>query len=226
MLGDVSPAAGGSIDATWPDLPWPEISERYALELPAMTEQVPPDSFTSAQDWVESMQGHQAELVTNHVETLRRLKYRPTGGFAAFALADAVPGITAALLDHDRRPKPAWQAFVATCAPVIAVLDAPPVALTTDDQLRLELHVVNDLRRGLAGVTTTVSMAWSDAPDDVLQRVGWTGDIGPDAVARVGAVRFRVPAPRSDEDHLMLSVRLTGPDGLEHTRVHRRRVMR
>lgn len=213
-------------DAAWPDLPWPEISERTALELPAMTEQVPPDAFGSAQEWVEAMQGHQAELVANHVETLRRLKYRPTGGFSAFALADPVPGITAALLDHDRRPKPAWKAFVAACAPVIAVLESPPLSLATDDLLRLELHVVNDLRRGLAGLSTTVSMAWSDDPDDVLQRAGWTGEIGPDAVARVGAIRFRVPTPRTADDHLILTVRLTGPDGIAHERVHRRHVHR
>ena len=42
-----------------------------------------------------------------HVETLRRLKYQPTGGFAQFYLADSSPAISGSLLDHERAPKPA-----------------------------------------------------------------------------------------------------------------------
>ena len=39
------------------------------------------------------------------VEELRRLKYRPTGGFAQFLLADAHPAVSWSVLDHRRVPK-------------------------------------------------------------------------------------------------------------------------
>ena len=88
--GDTSVLAATS--GIWPTIDWEELSRRTALELPAAFEQVPPASFPTAAAWTAAMQGHQHELVVSHVETLRRLKYRPTGGFAAFALADAAPG--------------------------------------------------------------------------------------------------------------------------------------
>ena len=57
-------------------------------------------------------------MIRHHVETLRRLKYRPTGGFAAFCFADghARPS-RGRVLDHDRGPKPAYHALVAACRP-------------------------------------------------------------------------------------------------------------
>ncbi len=46
-------------------------------------------------------------MVRHHVEALRRLKYRPTGGFALFSLADAHPAVTWSVLGHDRAAKAA-----------------------------------------------------------------------------------------------------------------------
>ena len=132
-FGAQAPAGDGSLldldgdaAARWPDLDWSDLSDRYALELGPVRRQVPPEAHPSLADWTAAAQAHQAEVVRRHVETLRRLKYRPTGGFAAFALADPAPAATAALLDHERTPKPAWEAFVAACAPTIAVLDELP----------------------------------------------------------------------------------------------------
>ncbi len=214
------------MDAAWPSLDWPELSRRTALELPAMREQLAPEQFANAHAWSAAMQGHQQELVVSHVETLRRLKYRPTGGFAAFALADTTPGITAALFDHERRPKPAWPAFVAACAPVIAVLEAPPVELHTDDRLKLPIHVVSDLRAALEDLTVTISLSWLSDPDRVLHRAGWNGRIGPDEVARVGVLRVTIPEPTTSTDTLVITVQLRGSTIATHERTHHRLVRR
>ena len=48
---------------------------------------VPPTSPTF-DAWRHGHAAYQAELMRHHIETLRRLKYRPTGGFCFFALAD------------------------------------------------------------------------------------------------------------------------------------------
>jgi len=210
----------------WPELDWPGIADRTALELPALSEQVPPADFATAAEWVTAMQGHQRELVVSHVETLRRLKYRPTGGFSAFALADTAPAISAALLDHHRRPKPAWAGFVAACAPVIAVLEAPPIELRTDDRLVLPIHLVSDLHHGVDGLRVIITLSWLSDPDRVLHRAGWTGAVGPDDVIRVGVLRARVPQPPSATDTLAISVVLSGEGVTRRERVHHRLVHR
>jgi beta-mannosidase len=183
----------------WPDLDWPELSDRFALELGPVRQQVPPEQHGSLAAWTAAAQDHQARVVRRHVGTLRRLKYRPTGGFAAFALADPAPGATAALLDHDRHPKPAWDAFVAACTPVAAVLDELPDRLRPQDRLALDLHVVNDLRTPVEHLRVTVALAWAGREDAPFHRVGWEGEVAADAVVRVGTVELTVPAPATDD---------------------------
>ena len=185
----------GGADGRWPDLDWPTIADRFGLEVGSMRRQVPPERHGSLAAWTAAAQAHQADVVRSHVETLRRLKYRPTGGFVAFALADPAPGATAALLDHERRPKPAWQALVAACAPVIGVVDPLPDPLRPGDRLALGVHVVNDRREPLTGVRTTVELTWDDHRGAAVHRAGWEGDVDADAVARVGRVALTVPTP-------------------------------
>lgn len=188
----------GDAATLWPDLDWPDLSERYALEIGPVRRHVPPEAHGSLAEWAAAAQAHQAEVVRRHVETLRRLKYRPTGGFAAFALADPAPGATAALLDHERAPKPAWHAFVEACAPVIAVLDELPEHLRVDDRVELDLHVVNDRRTPVEGLRVVVSAAWESREDEPFHRVGWAGSAAADVVERVGSLELVVPEPPPD----------------------------
>ena len=81
---------------------------------------------------VAAMRWDGGELMPEAVEALRRIKYRPTGGFAQFCFADGHPSVTWSVLGHDRAPKLGYEALRAACAPVI-------VANVTDDQIR-ETH--------------------------------------------------------------------------------------
>ncbi len=231
-FGAQAPAGDGSVldvdgDAAerWPHLDWFDLADRYALELGPVRRHVPPEDHESLAAWTAAAQRHQAEVVRRHVETLRRLKYRPTGGFAAFALADPAPGATAALLDHDRVPKPAWDAFVAACAPVIAVLDELPPTVRVGERLALELHVVNDRRHDLDGLRATVTVAWDGRHDEPVQHLGWEGAVGADAVARVGALDLVVPSPPPSTTpgtpSLVVTVRLNDGDRTLGERVTR-----
>jgi beta-mannosidase len=230
----------GAATAAWPALDWADVAVRTGLDVAAATRAVPPRDHPGPAEWTHALQTHQAELVRGHVETLRRLKYRPTGGFAAFALADPAPGITAALLDHERRPKPAWDAFVAACAPLVAIVDPPPASLEAGTHHPLELHVVNDLRRGVAGLRVTATATWvgrprtapsrngADRPDPAgeprtleVRRQGWEGDVDADTVARIGTVQLDVPPGATG---LALDIELGGPDGLAWRRHHERPV--
>ena len=89
----------------------------------------PPHGHTSFESWREATQLYQAGLLRRQIETLRRLKYQPTGGFCVHHLVDsrqrsAPPSSTAS------GPKLAFQAVADACRPVIVVADRLPAKLT------------------------------------------------------------------------------------------------
>src|SRR5690606_32942568 len=110
----------------WPDLDWDRLEARHGLEKAVLDRRVLPEGYATFAGWRDATQRYQATLVRRHVEELRRLKYRPTGGFAQYLLADGHPGITWSVLDHERRPKLGYEALRAACRPVIVVADRLP----------------------------------------------------------------------------------------------------
>jgi len=147
------PAADASGDGAafceperWPNLDWQRLAERHNLQKARFDRYVPPAAFASFDDWRDGTQRYQAELIRRQIEVLRRLKYRPTGGFAQFCLADGHPGVTWSVLDHERRPKLGYEALRDACRPVIVVADRLPATVAPRDALALDVHVVSDLR--------------------------------------------------------------------------------
>ena len=106
----------------------------------------PPDEFATFDDWRAATQAYQAALIQLQVEDLRRLRYRPTGGFLQFCFADGHPGVTWSVLDHERRPKPGHAALAAACRSVLPMVD-PRTG---------HVHVVNELRRPFPGAEIEV----------------------------------------------------------------------
>ncbi|MEO9223434.1 MAG: glycoside hydrolase family 2 TIM barrel-domain containing protein, partial [Acidimicrobiales bacterium] len=130
----------------WPDLDWHRLARTHGLQRERFDRYVPPDLFDSFEAWRDATQAYQATLLKHHIETLRRLKYRPAGGFAMFSFADGHPAVSWSVLDHRRVPKAGFYALVDACRPVIVVADRPPLVVHSGDQLRLDVHVVSDLR--------------------------------------------------------------------------------
>jgi beta-mannosidase len=188
--------------AAWPDLDWDDLAAHHGLEIDVMRGRHPPEQFASFAAWRTATQRYQATLLRNHIETLRRLKYRPTGGFCFSWLADAGPMISASVLDHERQPKLAWQAVIDACRPVIVVCDALPDPLVAKDSVTLRVHVVNDLREAI-GATVSVAATWRGGND----QWGFRGEVEADDVALVGTVRFDVPSAAGE---LLLGLALDG----------------
>ena len=90
----------------WPDLDWDHLQRRHSLQKWVFDERVPPGRYETFAAWQDATQRYQARLLRHHIETLRRLKYRPTGGFCLFSLADAAPAVTWSR----PRPRPDGQA--------------------------------------------------------------------------------------------------------------------
>lgn len=185
--------------ARWPHLDWDRLGRTHGLQRARFERYVPPAEHATFDGWRQATQTYQAELVRHHVEALRRLKYRPTGGFAVFLLADAHPAVSWALLGHDRAPKAAADALRAACRPVIVVADRLPADPVPGQPLELDVHVVSDRREPLEGAEVTAVLRSAGGE----QRWAWTGDVPADGCVRVGTVRTVVPA---DPDGLELQV--------------------
>ena len=173
---------------TWPDLDWDRLAEQFGVHKWVFDERVPPAAFATFDEWRQATQVYQAELLKHHIEFLRRIKYRPAGGFAAFAFNEAAPGVGWGVIDVNGRPKLGWDAMRHACTPVLVAADRPPAIVAPGERVTLDVHVVNDLRTGFdADVTATLRWAGGS------QAWRFGGSVGADDVTRVARLRFDVP---------------------------------
>jgi beta-mannosidase len=150
---------------------------------------VPPDAYPDEASWRAATQQVQADLLRTQIEILRRLKYRPTGGFTFSQLADGRPDLGAGLLDTRRARKTAWDAVAGACAPVLVTTTPLPTTVEPGERLRLDVHVVSDRRDPLGEVRVEARLTAGDATG----RWGWTGQVPADSCVRVGTIRWTVP---------------------------------
>lgn len=190
--------------STWPELDWKTLSSRHGLQKKIFDERVPPDAFDTFEEWRTATQIHQADVLKHHIETLRRLKYAPTGGFCMFALNDAMPMVSWSVLDHRRVPKRGYTAVMEACRPVIVVADRLPAVLRAGQPVAIAVHAISDLRAPLieARVLAVVSGAgtrleWS-----------WEGDLPADECTRVGEISFVAPNPLTTADSIVVDLTL------------------
>ncbi|HSS10828.1 MAG TPA: hypothetical protein VLL25_13145 [Acidimicrobiales bacterium] len=173
----------------WPDLDWARLARAHALQKGIFDRYVPPADYVTFEAWRDATQAYQATVIRHHVETLRRLKYHPTGGFCQFSFADGQPAVTWSVLDHERNPKAGYEALAAACAPVIVVADRPAVSYGPGDEVALDVHVVSDLRTPLNSARVRAELSWPDG-----ERIWWfEGDVGADSCARVGRLAVTLP---------------------------------
>jgi beta-mannosidase len=173
----------------WPDLDWERLGHTHSLQREQFDRYVPPADFASFAAWRAATQAYQATVIKHHIETLRRLKYRPTGGFCQFSFADAHPSVTWSVLDDQRVPKQGFSALAAACAPVIVVADRPAATYSPGDPIALDVHLVNDLRRPLPEGVLTATLQWVGGQ----HQWGWTGSAPADECVRIATVQAVVP---------------------------------
>lgn len=204
--------AGFLEPARWPDLDWPRLERDYLVQTAIFERRVPPGDHATFADWRDATQRYQAELLRHHIETLRRLKYRPTGGFCQFLLADAQPAVTWSVLDHRRVPKAGYRAIKDACAPVIVVADRPPAEYHPGGQLGLDVHVVSDLRWAITAAQVTATLRWAGRP----RTWRFSGDVAADSCARIGRLTAVFPSePSSGPATFGGPATLGGPVSLE-----------
>ena len=188
----------------WPELDWDTLAHTHALQKSIFDKRVPPADYPSFGAWRAATQAYQANLVRHHIETLRRLKYRPTGGFCQFSFGDAHPSVTWSVLDHERVPKAGYDALAAACAPVIITADRPAIAYQPGDPLVLDIHAVSDLRQPVESALVTATLSWPGGS----HQWWWEGDIPADSCVRVGTIQAVVPDTPDGGGRLALELTL------------------
>ncbi len=150
---------------------------------------LPRTAYADGRSWAAATQAYQADLLRQHIEMIRRLKFNPAGGFCLTALADAEPAGGFGVLGFDRRRKPAYNAVLDACRPVIVVADLPPPITAPGHVLRFDIHVISDLNRPLGGVRVRATArcgSWS------IERE-WDGTLPANGCEHVGTFEFVVP---------------------------------
>jgi beta-mannosidase len=173
----------------WPDLDWDRLGRTHALQKAIFDRVVPPADHATFEGWRGATQAYQAVVIRRQIEALRRIKYRPTGGFAQFCFADGHPAVTWSVLGHDRAPKAGYEALRQACRPVIVVADRLPEVVDPGDALALDVHVISDLRAPVEDAEITAHLRWAGGE----RTWRWRGDIPADACERVGTVQIVVP---------------------------------
>lgn len=191
----VNPDAAVLDDARWPDIEWDRLELETGARRGSLQHLVPPRGVLDGATWGTLTRAAQAEVVKTSIELLRRLKYRPTGGFAQFYLADASPTGGFGVLDHERRPKPAWQAMVDACRPVIVVADPLPPVVHRGERLEIAVHVVSDRRDAIVDAEVRASVRAIDGGGATVgeSSQAWGGAIEADECALIGHASVVVP---------------------------------
>jgi beta-mannosidase len=192
----------------WPNLDWDHLTAHHSLQKELFDQRVSPHDFSTFDGWRAATQAYQADLLKHQIETLRRLKYRPTGGFCFFLLADAQPAVTWSVLDHERAPKAAFEAVKQACAPVIITASRPPAVVQAGERLDFDIHAVSDLRTAVAAAVVEAALTWPGG------RRSWrfSGDLAADRCTRIGRVTHAIP-PDCADGQLELSLQMRWDGG-------------
>jgi beta-mannosidase len=176
----------------WPDLDWDRLERRHALQRRIFDRVVPPAEYATFTAWRQATQEYQAALIQLQCEDLRRIKYRPGGGFLQFCFADAHDAVTWSVLDVSRKPKLGFAALRDACRPVLPMYE-PRMGT---------VHVANETRHHLEGAIVTVTAG--------TRSWRFVGDVAADAVSYVGSTE-----PLDDDSLTPVTVHLdherTGP---------------
>lgn len=178
----------------WPPENPTDLTEGSTVDSDVFEARLPPDAFDTYGQWARATRNYQARLIRSQIETLRRLKYRPTGGFTVAYLTDLRAAMSPALVGADGTPKPAYQAMRLACAPVLITLDPWPECTHPGDVIECVTHIVNDTRTALTDARLDIVLTAATADGD-SRPTTWTfeGDVAADGVAAAGRIIFDVP---------------------------------
>ncbi|MEE2768886.1 MAG: sugar-binding domain-containing protein [Actinomycetota bacterium] len=168
----------------WPTVDWADMANRFGAHAEVLARRFPPEDHPDAETWAEATRSYQTQVLRTQIELLRRLKYRPSGGFALDRLLDGAPAISGSIFDHQRNPKPAWTAISNACAPTIVVAWPPPFRLESPGELQTWVSVIHDGREPLDPTQVTAELTVAGTKE----LWAWQGRVEADSVVDIGGI--------------------------------------
>ena len=169
---------------------WPPDAPDFATaQVGSFERYLPRGAYGDGESWALATRAYQADVIRAQIETIRRLKYRPAGGFCVVALFDAEPAGGFGIVDAERRPKPALDVVIDCCRPVVVMADPPPPIVTEGQHVDLAVHAVSDLRSELGPVRVIATARL----DDWSAERRWEGTLPADSCSFIGRLSFTVP---------------------------------
>jgi beta-mannosidase len=159
------------------------------MDTETFDERLPASDYATFDEWRAASQRMQANLLRYQIEALRRLKYRPAGGFCLSMLADAQPAVSFSIFDHNRLPKSAYRAVRAACAPMIITADRLSPTYRPGERVRLAVHAVSDMRRSVERATVEAVIRYPGGE----QRWRFRGEVPADSCVLIGKPSFELP---------------------------------
>lgn len=180
--------------------PWGDDEPRWeSAERRSFDHYLPRREHADGESWAAATRRYQADLLECHIDTLRRLKYSPTGGFCLFTLVDIESGGGFGIVDIDRLPKLAWYRVKAACEPLVCLLESVPSMITTGESIFAAVHAISDLPHALADVTVVARLVdGTGAPVRSGKESGpgvqaWRSGVEADSVQKVADFVFVAP---------------------------------
>lgn len=193
---------------------WPEDAPTWeTAQAGAFENYQPRRAYSDGETWARATQMYQADLIRSQIDTMRRLKYLPAGGFCLTSLFDAETSGGFGILDHERNPKPSYEAVVDACRPVVVIADQLPGTTSSGKELSIAVHAVSDLRRRIEDVSVKATARCGDW----MTERRWVGDLPADSCEHVGTLKFTVP---DTTGVLTIDVELDAADHMVTNRLH------
>lgn len=146
----------------------------------------PPTNYEDLPSYTEATRRHQADVLKVMIESLRVLKYEPTGGFCAGLWKGAGPGLGRGLNDADGTPRPALEVARTALQPLLGVLYPATSVLSARATSTLALHLCND---GIADIEVEIVATINDQRGTQERR--WSGIAPADDVQFIDDLNIR-----------------------------------
>ena len=163
-----------------------ELFNLRGSESEVLRRVVPPTTYPNAEAWAAASRSYQADVLKAMIETLRVLKYNPTGGFCAGLWRTASPGLSRALVDANGTERPALDAARTALQPVLPVLYPATESINSRSTSLLRLYLTND---GPDDRELTIKATIRDQRGTRTQR--WGGSVSSDDVQFIDEVKVR-----------------------------------
>ena len=150
------------------------------------------ESEATLDAFVQASQEAQAHGLQVAIEHYRRRKLRGCGGTLIWQLNEPWPAISWALLNHDRQPKPAYEAVKRLFTPLLVSVDYGPGHLRPGDRLEGDVWLINDLAQAFSGCLVEVLL--QDETGQAANRFAQAIDVAADSAGIVGRLSWTLPS--------------------------------